>query len=259
MESFCANCGAKILDGYKVCGNCGTPVGQSAANNAPAAAPATSFNSQPAAAPATTFIPQPTAAPATSFNPQPAAANKPPIALIGAAAAAIILIIAIIAGVSGNGYKKPLKNMAKAFEDGDFDLFESAYSDVYYEALDDILSDYDFDIDFSKGIKNIFEARVDYLEDECGKDYKVKVDFIEKEKYTGKEIDEFFDDYEDEEGIDYNDEEVKKLYEVEFVITAEGDDGDEDVLEGTAYIVKTDAGWGILSFEDAEWCEYEKK
>lgn len=237
MEGFCPNCGEKILEGYKVCGNCGTPVDQVAAPAAPVA---------PAEAPA-------------AYNPQPAAAKKPPFALIGVAVVAIIAIIAVIAGVSGNGYKKPIKNMAKAFEEGEYDLFEGAYSNLYYDALDDMLSGYGFDVDYSKGMKNVFKARVDYLEDECGKDYKVKVEFGDKEKYDKDEIEDLIEEFEEDDGIEYDGKEIKKLYEVEFVITAEGDDGDEDILEATAYIVKTDEGWGILGFDESEWCEYEEE
>lgn len=169
--------------------------------------------------------------------------DKKNLVIIGAAAAAVIVIIAIIAGIAGGAYKKPIKNMAKGFEEEDFDLLFSAYSPMMIDALEDLSGGY---LDIEKYLENEFEEEFENLEDECGKDFKVKVEFKDKEKLSRDEIEEWCEELEEDENIEYDADDIKKLYVVDVEMVAEGDDGKEDVEDGEFYVAKTDDGWGIL-------------
>lgn len=224
MEKFCGNCGAVIYDGYKVCGNCGTPV------EAQAVVP----------------VPAPVSVPVQSnpgFELKNSGGKKNLIVIGGIAAVAIIVIIAIIAGVAGSGYKKPIKNMAKAIEEADFDMICESYCEDYYdEILGGETEDY-----FELGMEVIF----DYIEEECGEDYEVKVEFNDKEKYNKDDIEEFVEDTEEDYGIEFDADDIKKLYKLDVTLTAEGDDGDAEILDGDIYVAKIDGEWGII-WDDSE-------
>ena len=170
-------------------------------------------------------------------------ADKKNLPIIGAAVVAIIVIIAIIAGVAGGGYKKPIKNMAKAYEEQEVDLMYEAYSPMMIDALDEMSGGF-FDIeDF---IEEEFDADCENLEEECGDDYKVKVEFKDKEKLSKDEIEDWCDDMEEDGAVEYDADDIKKLYRVEVKIYAEGDDGKETIQKGDFYVGKTEDGWGIL-------------
>ena len=54
---------------------------------------------------------------------------------------------------------------------------------------------------------------------------------------------------EEDLGIEYYAEDIKKLYKVDVKMYAEGDDGKEKIQKGDFYVAKTDDGWGILYME----------
>lgn len=164
---------------------------------------------------------------------------------IGAGAlVAIIIIIAIIAGVSGSAFKKPIKAYAEGLEENDGKIVAEAYFEDY---IDDFISDDDY-------IKERSEIIADYLEDECGKGYKVKIEYTDKEKYKRDDIEDFVEDLEDDYGLEYDADDFSKLYEVEVEMVAEGDDDEIDVGDGTLYVAKIDGEWFIIwdEFDDAD-------
>lgn len=191
-------------------------------------------------------------APATQFNPQPqpqqpaTLGDKKNLVFIGAAVVAIIAVIAIIAGIAGNGYKKPIKNLVKGFEEGDTDLIVEAYLPAFYDAYDEAYGGY---VDMEKLFEEELDNEIEAMEDECGKDYKIEIEYKDKEKYSKDEIEDFVDDMKDDYGLEYDADDIKKLYEVDVEIIAEGDDGDYDVLDGKIYVAKVDGEWGIINVE----------
>lgn len=222
MESYCGNCGAPIQENYKVCGNCGTPVAQ--APQMPQAA----YN--------------PYQQPADMQQKKPA--NNKIIVIAAAAVVAVIAIIAIIAGVAGSGYKKPVKALAQSFEDADFDMLVDC---VEKEKVDDFGN--------KKEMELFFDIIYDYIEDECGKGYEVKVEYNDKEKLNKDDIEEFVEDMEDEENIEYDEDDMTKLYVVDVTFTAEGDDGDVVILDGDIYVAKYDGEWIIVELDMNFECE----
>lgn len=184
--------------------------------------------------------------PTEQFNPQPTDDKKKLIVMGGAAVVAIIVVIAIIAGIAGGAYKKPIKNLAKGFEEGDEDLIIAAYSSMFYDAVDEASGGY---LDAEEMIEEEAKDEFDAIEEECGKDYKVTVEFGDKEKLKKDDIEDFVDEMEEDYGFEFDADEIKALYEVDVEINAEGDDGDYEVLDGTVYVAKVDGEWGIISVD----------
>lgn len=181
--------------------------------------------------------------PTEQFNLQPADDKKKLIVMGGAAVVAIIIIIAIIAGIAGGAYKKPIKNLAKGYEEEDEDLIISAYSSMFYDAVDEASGGY---LDAEEMIEEEAELEFEEIEEECGKDYKVVIEYGDKEKLNKDDIKDFVDDAEDDYGFEYDADEIKALYEVDVEINAEGDDGDYEILDSTVYVAKVDGEWGII-------------
>ena len=127
--------------------------------------------------------------------------NKKFIFIGAGALVAVIIIIAIIAGVAGNGFKKPVKAYAEGIQENDGKIVVEAYYEDYVDGWEDSLEER-------------IEIIADYLEDECGKGYKVKVEFKDKEKYNKDDIEDFVEDLEDDYGIEYDADDFSKFYEV---------------------------------------------
>lgn len=221
MESYCGNCGAPIQENYKVCGNCGTPVAQ--ASQMPQAA----YN--------------PYQQPADMQQKKPA--NNKIIVIAAAAVVAVIAIIAIIAGVAGSGYKKPVKALAQSFEDADFDMLVDCVADEFVETIDE------------DELEFIYKVVYDYLEDECGKGYKVTVDYNDKKKLDKDDIEDFVDNMEDAYFIEYDEDEMTELYELDITMTAEGDDGSVELLDGEISVAKYEDEWVIVEMNLELDCE----
>ena len=190
-------------------------------------------------------------APAAPVAPQQAPANNKNklIIIAGVAVVAIIAIIAIIAGVAGSGYKKPIKAMAKAYEEGDFEACIEYYNEDYIDWYEGLTGG-----DFEDSLDNdSFEPLIGFIEEECGEGYKVKVEYKDKEKYKKDDIEDFVDEMEDEYGLEYKADDIKKLYELEVLMTAKGDE-ELELYEGEIYVGKIDGDWYVL-WEDMEMCE----
>ena len=186
--------------------------------------------------------PQAPQAPAASQTPKKfdlSGDNKKFIFIGAGALVAVIIIIAIIAGVAGNGFKKPVKAYAEGIQENDGKIVVEAYYEDYVDGWEDSLEER-------------IEIIADYLEDECGKGYKVKVEFKDKEKYNKDDIEDFVEDLEDDYGIEYDADDFSKLYEVDVEMVAEGDDDEIDVGDGTLYVAKIDGEWFIVwnDFDD---------
>ena len=167
------------------------------------------------------------------------------ILFIGAGAlAAIIIIIAVIAGISGNAFKKPIKSYAEGIAENDGKIVVEGYYEDYVE-------------DWEDSLEERIEIIADYLEDECGKGYKIKIEYKDKEKYKKDDIEDFVDDLEDDHSIEYDADDFSKLYEVEVEMVAEGDDDEIDVGDGTFFVAKVDGEWVIVWDEFEDYDVYE--
>lgn len=218
MNTYCQNCGAVVGEGYSACPNCGAPVANNAVvNNYNIPAPKAEVNTEKT----TRFI------------------------VIGVAVlVAVIAVVAIITGIVANGYKKPIKQIAKAYEQCDFQLMHEA-AEPFISQYEDILGE-----EAVEELGDEFEDDAELLEDECGKGYTVEVKFGEAEKYTDDEIADFVEELEEEHYLEYDADEISKLYEVDVEMTAEGEDGTEEVEDNTYYVAKIDGKWFVIFVEE---------
>lgn len=60
---------------------------------------------------------------------------------------------------------------------------------------------------------------------------------------------------EDEEGLEYDADDMKNLYEVEVTMAAEGDDGEVDIFDGEVFVAKYDGEWIIVNMDLDFECE----
>ena len=96
--------------------------------------------------------------------------------------------------------------------------------------------------DLKDSIEEEFEAQLEMLEDEYGKNIKVKYKVIEKEKMDEDDLDDLKDELKETYGIAKKS--VKKAFEVEIEATIKGKD-DEDTDEQEMVIVKIGNKWYI--------------
>lgn len=229
-KMFCNNCGTQFDDTQAFCPNCGTAV--EAANNAAS--------------------PQP-------FAPKKGG-NSKLIPLIGVAAVAVILIIVIVAIASSGGYKKAIKNQFKYLEKG---KVEKLYALTAPEAVreDSVDESYELDLDeyyeimtaaseaFWEGLKDEGKVKLDYeikaaenLDDldELKKDMK--------DDWEIKDLDDFIDGMDElYEEYDFDADEIKKAYAVEYKYTLEVD-GDKAISKkDIAIVYKYEGDWYIYS------------
>ena len=161
-----------------------------------------------------------------------------------AALIVLIIIINILGAVFGGGYKKPIKDFVKGFNNADSKkLMESILPD---SAIDDLKDEYDDDWkDMLEDLDDDLEDALDDLEDEYGKHAKLSVDFLDKKKASKSDLEEL------EEIYDEVDATVKKAYKVKVEMTFKGKD-DEESEKLTLYVVKIKGdGWKLAPYDDA--------
>ncbi len=226
---FCSNCGEKINDEEKICPSCGTPVEEEGGKKE---------------------------SPKFSFSDLIQYA-KTHIPVVAGIAAAVILVVVLIAVFSGGGpesvaedYVKSLLNPQKADSYMLINTetrFKNNAEDQDLE-LNEFLED-SYDVESMKEYwKEQEEDMLDALEDECGKNPKVKIQRVkDADEYTSKEMKEFTEEWEedlDEYEIDVAD--IKTVVDVEIKFRAEGKDDHTDYTTMTLTLVKYKGDWKIL-------------
>lgn len=222
-KMICSNCGTQYEDGQAFCPNCGTP----ADNPAPAASPLHENN---------------------DIN------QKLPV-LIGACVIVLLVLIVLIASLSG-GYKKAVKKSFKYFEKGKSEklLNLTIPKKVREDFIDDM---YDTDIDeYAEVYDAAYKAFWDGLKEE-GKvkfTYEIKeaenLDKLDKlkDEFSKMDLDDFkdmmdeaYDDY------DFDADKIKKAYgvEVKWKLEVDGDKAANDTEDIIVYKYKGD--WYVMS------------
>lgn len=228
--AFCKYCGNEIAEGE----TCTCAESQADKNNAAPAAPASA--------------PTPSAAPTDNGS-----ENKPSLGGLDAAklknfapvaalcAAALLVIILIVALCAGGGYKKPLKNFAKGINKEDAETFLSAfYSEDMIEDSDAYDGDFDDAVD---AFDDILDTMIDSLEDEYGKDVRLKIDIDSKKAVKSKKLKDFEDYYDDNFDMDVT---IKKAYKVSCTFEIEGDKDDDEMDDIDLVLIKVKGeGWKI--------------
>ena len=116
MSKFCGHCGSTLADNATFCPNCGAPAVDQAAPQQQFNQPQPQFN-QPAFG----------GAPAMGAAKKPGMSKGAKMAIIiGAAAVAVGLIIWLLIVLLGGGMESPIKDQLKAYEKGDYSLFQDS-------------------------------------------------------------------------------------------------------------------------------------
>lgn len=272
MANICKNCGAQLPENGGFCAACGTP----AENNAqPQYAPAQPvYNVQPAYSAQPQYV-QPGYGVQPQYGQQPGFGAVPPAPpkkkktglIIGIVIAVVALIVIVIIAISSaatdvaekegviESHKTPVIKIADAYENRDFTTLKEAYSDLFFEELDETLAELEiYNSDYLSGMETSFEGRYEYIEEECGVDFEVTYEIENVKEYDDEEILEYIEEVE-EEGSTYDPDDIQELYSYDFVVVAEGEYGEIEIVEGTMYVVKSYGEWGLISL-DGEWCDY---
>ncbi len=224
MSKKCTACGFELKDDDVFCTSCGAKQ-----DAAPAGAP------NVAADPINSYVEK---------------AKKNPLLLIIPAAAillfVIILIAIIVAVFAGGAYKKPLNTYEDVFFSGKADRIEKLAPEEYWDYIEE-----KYDITVKDVIKyyedeEYFEKTLDALEEDCGKNIKVKYKVEEKDELTDKELDSIKEALKAKYDIPRKN--VTKAYELDVEWTVKGKDDEKDD-EQKMTVVKIDGKWYIYDGE----------
>lgn len=211
MSKFCMQCGSQIDDNAEICSSCGAAQSNVTTGNEAGGATAVKKSS------------------------------KAP--LIAAVAVIVVVILLIFKALFGGNYKDPIDNMFKAMETG-----KGKY---LYKALPSAAFDSEEFEDMKKSeIIEEFDEMAEYisesLEDAVGKNPKIKVKYLDKEKIDKDDLEEMEDDYKES-----TDQKIKvsKGYEVEIEVTIKGKD-EKESTEMTLEVYKVDGDWCVMDVEN---------
>lgn len=154
---------------------------------------------------------------------------------IAAISTVTLLIVAVIfSNVMFGGYKRPINDFMNGIQDFDENRFLGAFPIEVADDLEDMFDDSDYEID------DIISEILLELEDEYGKNIKLKVSVDNKKELAFRDIKDY------EEGYDV---EIKKGYKVRCEITIKSNHVKE-TEKGYFYVAKIKGqGWKIIDFD----------
>ena len=159
------------------------------------------------------------------------------VAIGGGALLAVIILLAILVGSSGD-YTKPLDNYIDLMN-GDIDVIADMAPEAYWEYCEDEL-DKDLD-DMIEEYEELYEDFIlESLEEEYGEDISFSYEIVDEKELSTKKLDAIKDGL--KENYDIAKKSVTDGMELEVELTIEGDD-DEDSDETDMYVVKIDGDW----------------
>lgn len=247
MAGFCANCGGRINDGDRVCGNCGTPVGGMVPSMGGAPVQAGPMQGGPAmrgpqGGPAMRGPVQggPKKASSIDFKKFFCKENKNKLIGIGAvslvALIAIIVVVAIV--VSNSGYKKALKKAVKGIENID--------TEQMYDVTSHLLTDYcdDRDKDLENYYDDFANSLIDQMDSNCGNIKSLSFEITEEDEMTDRQFDKAMEYFEDK--WDINTEDIKKVVDVEIKIICKGSKKTKEYKGYHFFAIKESGGWKLI-------------
>ncbi len=213
MARFCANCGATMEEGDKVCGQCGTPAIDLKANVI------NESNSK-------------------EINIDKAKATK----IIKYALVIIILIVVGIIAVNiirrHTGYNSVLAKMVKAIKEDDVNTLDeiasSASKDIYIFAYgDDYIENYD----------NALSKALDEFEDTVGEIKGISYEVVDVNEFSERRVKDIKDNLDYIYGIDTSS--ISKINKVELELTVKGSKKIEKYDVDQLYLIKESGKWKI--------------
>ena len=156
--------------------------------------------------------------------------------LIGAAAAVVVLIVVII--LLSNAYKAPLNNLIDISYKAKFNKIEKMAPKEYWDWYEE---------KFDKSVDEVIEERNDkkdeyleQLEKMYGEKVKVKSKITDKDKLDKDDLKKIAEALEDQ--YDIKAKSVKAGYEIEYELTIEGSD-EEDEIEDKITVIRIGMKW----------------
>ena len=157
MSKYCGNCGAKLDDNARVCGQCGIPL-----HGAPSKIPGVKADT-------------------SERQKKVKKTLKRIVALI-----AIVIALAIAINIAFNftGYRGLLRKVMHAYAGYDIDTLVSLSSDMYYYGTEEYAEYY---------FENVAGRNLDYYENSVGHNFKLSYDISETYTLSGRKLDEMLD------------------------------------------------------------------
>ena len=244
MSKFCTNCGSILDDNAMFCPNCGAVDGQSNEETAPAPAPVNDDPFSYGGAPSYTedapaYVEE---QPQEKANPLKGITDKlgdMKNLIIGAVAAIAVIFLCVL--LFGSNPNKAIKNY-EAVMNGNAGKVTSLAPGAYWKYVKD-----EEDVtksDVKKEFKDQWEDLKEEMEDQYGKNVKIKIKVTDKKKMSKKDLEEIAEKIEDNYEID--EKKVKAGWEMECEMTIKGRE-DDDEVENTLYVVKISGKWYVVS------------
>lgn len=211
MSKYCGNCGAKLDDNAKVCGQCGTPV-----------------EGVPAKIPGVKIV-----------DPEKQKKVKKTAKLIiGLIVVVVVAVIAVNIISSFTGHNGLLRKVMNAYEDYDIDTLVSLSSDIYYYGEENYAEIY---------FENSVGSVLDSFESSVGHSYQLSYEVNETYTMSDRRISETMDTIENM----YPDFDVSMIEEIAVSeITVTATQGSRSVNRDLNIIMsKEDGTWKLLYIE----------
>lgn len=227
MSKFCTKCGATLEDNAAFCTLCGEKF-----DTAAEAAPAANNGEE-------TILDKFKAnANAEGIKKLKENPNFAKFVGIGAAALALIIIIAILSSILGSGYKKPVKNLFKGLEDGDAKSLMKAMHEIQIDNMKDASDMTKKELEDE--LDDMLEEIHDLMEDEYGKKFKISYKIVDEDKLDKDDLKDLEDELED----DWDEKKLKvtKAYELDIEYEIKGKD-DDDAKEMSLTVAKVNGDW----------------
>lgn len=209
MSSFCSNCGSRINEGDRVCGNCGTLIASAPVSGRPILSAPTQKKSK-----------------------------SKIIVLIGAAV--FLIVVAVIAvNVVGSfaGYKGTIRKMVKALQNDDMVKLKSLTSSV----SDEIYGRHCPDV--SEWNQNRVSETLDKYEDNVGVIKKISFKISDTTELSARRVKDVKDLLVRDYNVDVSG--IKKIMEVEMTLTVKGSKKSASYRVKHLYMIKEKGGWKL--------------
>lgn len=218
---YCGNCGTDVQNGVAFCPNCGAKMGQAVVKEE------------------NVNIPGQQSAPGNG-----ASAKIKQYLPIGAAVVAIGVVIAIIVGIFGGGYKKTIKKYYKAIEKQDVQMMKNCLSDLIVEVNNDGDED---------SINDNVEYFIEYRRDDFGmeSDSKISYKILESTKLKKDKVKELNEEIQErlksnsDPSYDYTKYKVTAAVSVTVKETVKTD-GEEENYRHDYILLKENGKWHML-------------
>lgn len=220
---FCTQCGAQNPEGANSCTNCGATF----ATETPATGTPVTFATETPATETPASEPKKTGSDFATLIDKLRESKYFIPGVLGAAGLALLVLLIVVLTASGGGQTKPIDKYWNAIAKTNVDKYMSAFPEEYTEDWDD------------DDVEDNLEDMLDNLKDVYGRNIKISIKVLDKEKYDEDELEDLRDSI---EWYDLDDDELTAAYRIALKVTFKGskDKGSNIV---TFIVIKYDGKW----------------